>query len=152
MALAARLYGRTLLIQCRGNHHWEPPGGVLELAEGIHDGLRREVREETGLDIEPVILTGVYKDLTRGIVALVFRCKVTGGHLTTNEEVAGFRWACKSGIEHLMTEVYAIRVLDAYSQIPLLQCVIMTVYTFSLNQRTACNTGQTSYSLTIQRN
>jgi ADP-ribose pyrophosphatase YjhB (NUDIX family) len=51
---------------------------VLELAESIHDGLRREVREETGLDVEPIALTGVYKNLTRGIVALVFRCKITG--------------------------------------------------------------------------
>ena len=48
---------------------------MLELAEGIHDGLRREVREETGLDVEPITLTGIYKNLARGIVALVFRCK-----------------------------------------------------------------------------
>src|SRR5215471_18025848 len=82
-------HGRALLIQRRDNRHWEPPGGVLELAESIHDGLCREVREETGLDVEPLSLTGVYKNITRGIVALVFRCKVTGGNLTTNDEVTG---------------------------------------------------------------
>jgi 8-oxo-dGTP pyrophosphatase MutT (NUDIX family) len=32
-------HGRALLIQRRDNHHWEPPGGVLELAEAIEDGL-----------------------------------------------------------------------------------------------------------------
>jgi 8-oxo-dGTP diphosphatase len=106
-------HGRALLIQRRDNHHWEPPGGVLELAEGIHDGLRREVREETGLDIEPIALTGVYKNITRGIVALVFRCKVTGGHLSTNDEVTAFRWTSQSDINNLMAEVYAVRVLDA---------------------------------------
>jgi 8-oxo-dGTP diphosphatase len=89
-------HGRALLIQRRDNHRWEPPGGVLELAEGIHDGLRREVREETGLDVELITLTGVYKNIPRGIVALVFRCKVTGGHLTTNEEVSAFRWATEA--------------------------------------------------------
>jgi 8-oxo-dGTP diphosphatase len=57
--------------------------GVLELTETIHDGLRREVREETGLDIEPGALTGVYKNMPRGIIALVFRCKITGGQLVT---------------------------------------------------------------------
>ncbi len=106
-------HGRALLIQRRDNHRWEPPGGVLELAESIHDGLRREVREETGLDVEPITLTGVYKNLTRGIVALVFRCKVSGGHLTTNDEVAAFQWASKSEVERMMTEAYAVRVLDA---------------------------------------
>jgi 8-oxo-dGTP diphosphatase len=62
-------HGRALLIQRRDNHHWEPPGGVLELAESIGDGLRREVREETGLDVEPGTLSGIYKNMSRGIVA-----------------------------------------------------------------------------------
>jgi ADP-ribose pyrophosphatase YjhB (NUDIX family) len=81
-------HGRALLIQRRDNHHWEPPGGVLELGETITDGVSREIREETGLDIEPGALTGIYKNMTRGIIALVFRCKITGGQLTTNNEVA----------------------------------------------------------------
>jgi ADP-ribose pyrophosphatase YjhB (NUDIX family) len=106
-------HGRALLIQRADNHRWEPPGGVLELAEGIHDGLRREVREETGLDVEPIALTGVYKNLTRGIVALVFRCKITGGHLATNEEVTAFRWASQTDVASLMAEAYAVRVQDA---------------------------------------
>ena len=49
-------HDRALLIQRRDNHHWEPPGGVLELGETIEDGLRHEIREETGLHIEPVAL------------------------------------------------------------------------------------------------
>ncbi len=74
-------HGRALLIQRRDNARWEPPGGVLELGETIEDGLRRELREETGLDTEPDQLTGIYKNMTRGIIALVFRCKITGGEL-----------------------------------------------------------------------
>jgi 8-oxo-dGTP diphosphatase len=106
-------HGRALLIQRRDNHRWEPPGGVLELGETIHDGLRREVREETGLDIEPVILTGVYKNMARGIIALVFRCKITGGHLQTNDESAAFRWTSAGDVADLADEAYAVRVLDA---------------------------------------
>jgi ADP-ribose pyrophosphatase YjhB (NUDIX family) len=106
-------HGRALLIQRCDNHRWEPPGGVLELGETIEDGLRREVREETGLEVEPIALTGVYKNMTRGIVALVFRCKITGGTLVANDEVAAFRWADDAEARDLAEEAYAIRVLDA---------------------------------------
>jgi 8-oxo-dGTP diphosphatase len=105
-------HGRALLIQRRDNHHWEPPGGVLELAESIEDGLRREVREETGLDIEPGTLSGVYKNMSRGVVALVFRCQVIGGQLATNDEVTAFRWADEAIIRQLTSEAYAVRLLD----------------------------------------
>jgi 8-oxo-dGTP pyrophosphatase MutT (NUDIX family) len=81
--------GRALPIQRADNDRWELPGGVLELGETIHDGLRREVREETGLGIEPIAVTGVYKNMTRAIIALVFRCKIAGGALATNDEAAG---------------------------------------------------------------
>jgi ADP-ribose pyrophosphatase YjhB (NUDIX family) len=111
-------HGRALLIQRRDNQRWEPPGGVLELSEAIHDGLRREVREETGLDIEPDALTGVYKNMNRGIIALVFHCKITGGHLTANDEVSAFRWADEPAIRQLASEAYAIRLLDALRRDP----------------------------------
>ena len=105
--------GRALLIRRRDNHRWEPPGGVLELDETIHDGLRREVREETGLDVEPIALTGVYKNMNRAIIALVFRCKTIGGQLSTTDETEVVRWATETDIRELASEAYAIRILDA---------------------------------------
>jgi 8-oxo-dGTP diphosphatase len=106
-------HGRVLLIRRRDNQHWEPPGGVLELGETIPDGLRREIREETGLDIEPDALTGVYKNMPRGIIALVFHCKITGGQLAANDEVTAFHWADRNDIRQLTSDAYAIRLLDA---------------------------------------
>jgi len=105
--------GRALLIQRRDNGKWEPPGGVLELGETIEDGLRREVREETGLDIEPGPLTGVYKNMVRGVVALVFSCKVRGGALKLNTEVKAFHWARPAEISRFASEAYAARIIDA---------------------------------------
>lgn len=105
--------GRALLVQRRDNQRWEPPGGVLELGESIHDGLRREVQEETGLDVEPVGLTGVYKNMSKGIVALVFQCVATGGTLRPSDETQAFQWASEGQVQELMTEAYAVRVTDA---------------------------------------
>jgi len=106
-------HGRALLIRRLDSRRWEPPGGVLELDESIHDGLRREIREETGLDVEPTALSGVYKDKLRGIIALVFRCKITGGVMAANEGVTDLRWVTESETPRLMAEAHAVRVLDA---------------------------------------
>jgi ADP-ribose pyrophosphatase YjhB (NUDIX family) len=105
--------GRALLIRRRDNGHWEPPGGVLETGEDITAGLRREVTEETGLGIEPTALTGVYKNMNRAIVALVFRCRATGGTLTASSEASQARWATRDEVAELADPAYAIRVLDA---------------------------------------
>jgi ADP-ribose pyrophosphatase YjhB (NUDIX family) len=104
---------RALLIRRRDNGHWEPPGGILELDEDIADGLRREVAEETGLQVEPFALTGVYKNMSRGIVALVFRCRQAGGALATASETAEVRWANRDEVAELADQAYLVRVLDA---------------------------------------
>ncbi|GAA2576824.1 NUDIX hydrolase [Actinomadura fulvescens] len=105
--------GRALLIQRRDNGHWEAPGGVLEQDEDIITGLRREVQEETGLDVTPIALTGVYKNMSRGIVALVFRCKAENGTLQETNESSAFRWVTAGEVIELADEAFAIRVVDA---------------------------------------
>ncbi|GAA1258083.1 NUDIX domain-containing protein [Sphaerisporangium rubeum] len=110
--------GRALLTQRRDNGHWEAPGGVLEHHEDILTGLRREVREETGLDIDPITFTGVYKNMTRGIIALVFRCKVISGTLTETDEARSFRWVTADEAHALASEAFAVRVLDAMRDDP----------------------------------
>jgi 8-oxo-dGTP diphosphatase len=110
--------GRLLLIRRADNGHWEPPGGVLELDEDIEAGLVREVKEETGLVVRPQRLTGVYKNMRRGIVAMVFRCEVTSGHVTTSDEVGECRWAEPGEVPALMDEAYAVRLLDAVADGP----------------------------------
>ncbi|NKI42447.1 NUDIX hydrolase [Streptomyces physcomitrii] len=105
--------GRLLAIRRADNGNWELPGGVLELTETPEDGVRREVREETGIHIEVDRLTGVYKNTTRGIVALVFRCKPSGGTETTSSESSAVEWLTPAEITERMSEAYAIRLLDA---------------------------------------
>lgn len=105
--------GRVLVTQRRDNGRWEPPGGVLELDESVLDGLRREVREETGLLVEPLRLTGVYKNMPRGIISLVFRAKPTGGATSTSAETRKVEWWKPAVVAERMDPAYAVRVLDA---------------------------------------
>ena len=105
----------VLLIKRRDNGNWEPPGGVLELEEAIEDGLRREVREETGAEIEVGPLTGVYKNMTHGIVAMVFRCRPTTPPAISTHEAVQIAWHARIRMDDLMTPAYAIRIADAFS-------------------------------------
>ncbi|WP_326775943.1 NUDIX hydrolase [Streptomyces sp. NBC_01445] len=105
--------GRLLTIRRADNGTWELPGGVLELDETPETGVRREVWEETGIDVEVDELTGVYKNTTRGIVALVFRCKPSGGTERTSEESTAVAWLTPEEVSERMSEVFAIRLLDA---------------------------------------
>jgi 8-oxo-dGTP diphosphatase len=105
--------GQLLAVRRRDNGHWEPPGGILELDETIQAGLVREVREETGLEIEPEALSGVYKNMRRGIIALVFRCRIVGGELRPTQEAEQVSWLSPDDVQNLMDEAYATRLLDA---------------------------------------
>src|SRR6266545_3342655 len=105
--------GQLLAVRRRDNGRWEPPGGVLELDETIHDGLVREVLEETGFVIEPDYLTGVYKNMRRGIVALMFRGHVVSGHPVPTTEASEVSWLSPAQVVESMNEAYATRLLDA---------------------------------------
>jgi 8-oxo-dGTP diphosphatase len=105
--------GRALVIRRRDTGAWQLPGGVLELDEQIPDGVRREVREETGLDVAVGPLTGVYKNMTLGVVALVFRARHTGGEPRLTDESAAVEWWTGKAVAAAMDEAFAVRILDA---------------------------------------
>ncbi len=109
--------GRFLAIRRADNGRWEPPGGVLELDESIEQGLIREVAEETGLQVEPVALTGVYKNMRRGIVALVFRCAIIGQTAHPPREISEIAWLTSDELSR-MNEAYRVRLLDSLDSPP----------------------------------
>lgn len=106
--------GEVLVIRRRDNNHWEPPGGVLELDETFEEGVRREVQEETGVLVRVDRLTGVYKNMKRGIVALVFRCTPEAGSTTVTDEAREVRWMTTDEVCDAMAPAYAVRITDAF--------------------------------------
>ena len=55
-ALFTNRAGQVLLVKPNYRNHWSLPGGILEHGEPPHVGCRREVAEETGIDITPALL------------------------------------------------------------------------------------------------
>ncbi|SFT45932.1 ADP-ribose pyrophosphatase YjhB, NUDIX family [Actinopolyspora lacussalsi subsp. righensis] len=109
---------RVLLIQRRDNGRWEAPGGVLELDETFEDGVKREILEETGVSVAVESLSGSYKNLSRGIIALVFRCRPLSGKPRATDESVDAGWFELSEALGRMSEVYAVRVSDAFAATP----------------------------------
>ena len=76
--------GRVLLIRrghepCQGKHAL--PGGFVKIGETVMSACRREVREETGIDVVEITLVGVYSDIKRDprghIVSVAFMTELT---------------------------------------------------------------------------
>ncbi|HUX28579.1 MAG TPA: NUDIX hydrolase, partial [Terracidiphilus sp.] len=94
--------GRVLLVQ-RGAEplkgQWSLPGGLLELGESLTAGVVREVREETGLTVEPLelveLLDRIQHEAERvryHYVIVDYLCRVTGGSLQAASDADAVRW------------------------------------------------------------
>lgn len=105
--------GRLLVIRRADNGEWVLPGGVVELDEDPRDTVRREVLEETGVTIEPVRLTGVYKNMRLGVVSLVFRCRPLSGTAHPTEEASQVAWLDRDQVTERMASAFAVRLTDA---------------------------------------
>jgi ADP-ribose pyrophosphatase YjhB (NUDIX family) len=117
--------GDQVLLHRRGdNGMWGVPGGGMELGERIDQTAVREAREETGLEVEVVRLTGVYSDpkwrmtYPHGDSAQVFianfECRVTGGALHIDGvETIDLRWSPLDALPDDLPERHRVRVEDA---------------------------------------
>lgn len=77
---------KVLLVHRRDYDLWNLPGGTLEDFESPSAAVKREVKEETGLEVEVLKLLGVYNKENKNEIAFSFLCKVVGGKLALNDE------------------------------------------------------------------
>jgi 8-oxo-dGTP diphosphatase len=93
--------GRVLLA--RRSHapfegYWDIPGGFLDEGEDPLDGLRRELKEETGLDVEPERFLGAWVDRYGGdstaesTLNLYWTARVVGGEAAPADDVSELHW------------------------------------------------------------
>ena len=103
--------GRVLLIHRTDNDLWALPGGGMDLTDSLPGTAVREVKEETGLDVEITGLVGTYTDpkhiiaYTDGEVRrqfnVCFTARITGGRLEISDESTELRFVPPEEIEQL---------------------------------------------------
>ncbi|MFF0557110.1 NUDIX domain-containing protein [Streptomyces sp. NPDC004266] len=94
--------GRILLQRRRDNDLWALPGGGMDMTDSLPGTAVREVKEETGLDVEVTGLVGTYTD-PRHIIEysdgevrrqfnVCFRARIVGGELRISDESTELRF------------------------------------------------------------
>jgi ADP-ribose pyrophosphatase YjhB (NUDIX family) len=102
---------RVLMIRRTDSGLYAIPGGQQEIGETVSQTVVREVKEETGIDVEPTELIGVYSDpghviaFTDGEVrqefSICFRAHPIGGELRTSDESSEVLWIERSHLNDL---------------------------------------------------
>ena len=115
--------GKGLLIRSQ-RRGWEIPGGVVEQGEVILDGLKREIREESGVEAEPRRLGGIYQRLNlkpgfgplEGMmipttVNLFFVCDYAAGTPGPTEEALEAGWFTPEEAREMVTSPHIRKAL-----------------------------------------
>ena len=118
--------GRVLLVR-RGREplkgQWSLPGGMLEVGEPLTAGVVREVREETGLTVQPLelveLLDRIHRDGDRiryHYVIADYLCRVVGGELKAASDADAVRWVERAewnSHSALKLDPVTVRVIEA---------------------------------------
>ncbi len=116
-------HGRALLIR-RGapplEGQWSIPGGMLETGETLIEGVRRELLEETGLEVRVLELIEVFERINEDatgktqfhFIVLDYLCKVVAGEARAGSDVTDVAWAAPSDLERFSLTPTATRVIQ----------------------------------------
>ena len=117
---------RDRLLLVKGDRRgWEPPGGQVELGEGLTVALKCEVREESGCEIDVGRLVGVYSNLGRpakGVpeqINFAFSCRWIEGEPRAGDECVGAGWySVAEALELVVAPQQSGKLRDALAASP----------------------------------
>jgi ADP-ribose pyrophosphatase YjhB (NUDIX family) len=111
--------GRILLVKHRPERggfwqgKWICPGGRLDFGETIEEGIKREVREETQLEIELLKplppfdrIVGSNDEVSLHVIYIDYRARVTGGKLKPGSDVGEAIWVEKKQVLQIWEELH----------------------------------------------
>ncbi len=99
--------GRILLVE-RGKEplkgYWSIPGGIVETGEKLEEGIRREVMEETGLDVEPYLMFEIFERIIPDAagkpeyhyVLMDYLCRRLSGQAAPASDASQVAWVSES--------------------------------------------------------
>ena len=106
-----RILLTRLASRISADEKWHLPGGGVDHGENPRDALVREIREETGLDVEVTGLVGIYSDPKHVIAysdgevrqqfTLAFRTRLLGGELRSDSESHELRFVDREELDRL---------------------------------------------------
>jgi len=100
---------------------WEIPGGRLNLGENPKEGIKRETKEETGIDIEvlhPINVRHFTRDDGQVITMIIFLCKIIQDEIKMSEEHSGYEWIPLENCKEKLTSFFHEEV-DIFNKLEL---------------------------------
>lgn len=117
--------GRVLLVRRGGEPlkgQWSIPGGMVELGEELTEAVVRELKEETGLEVEPLEVLTVFDRIHRKgrrvkyhFVIVDYACRLKRGRLRPASDVLDARWVRREDLpQYDLTERATSVVVQAF--------------------------------------
>lgn len=118
---------KILLTQRTDNGQWCLPSGRVEPGESVSEACKREVLEETGLEVEIIRLIGIYSNPHQIIeypdgnkihlISISFEVKILGGQLSKSDETTAFGYFGLKEIEDMdLLPNHRERIKDAFAK------------------------------------
>jgi ADP-ribose pyrophosphatase YjhB (NUDIX family) len=99
---------------------WSIPGGLVETGESLDAAIRREVREETGLDVQPLGVVQIFERIMRDAggaaeyhyVLIDYFCRIQGGTLCAGDDVSRVEWVRRRHLDRMQITEGTVAVIE----------------------------------------